>query len=252
MRTTSIAARRGATLLDVTGEVGVQVHEHPVAALAALGNSTGEAPHPAAERRVVLARNAEQVGDHQQREGVRVGPAELDLAAVDELVDQLLGEARHELLVVLEAVRREELVEQRPVPGVLGRIEGDEHVAERDFVAAIFDDILDGLSRARVRQLRERAERRDHRRIGIVIGVHREDLLDAGDQEDAVMGLAHHRTELAKSRVVGIRIPDDLGIGEEVAVENVHAGLRPSAALTCRIPSRRWRTASRTPWPSAS
>jgi len=41
---------------------------------------------------VVFSRNAQQVGDHEQAEGLRVGVAELDLAAVGELVDQPVGD----------------------------------------------------------------------------------------------------------------------------------------------------------------
>jgi hypothetical protein len=101
---------------------------------------------PAAERLVILARHAEQVGDYEQRERLGVRVAELDLAAVAELVDQRVGELPHERLVLLEAVRREQTREQCAVARVLGRIEREELARERDLVAAVRDDVGDRLA----------------------------------------------------------------------------------------------------------
>ena len=106
--------------------------------------------------------------------------------------------------------------------------------------AAAHDDVREALSLGGLRQPGERTERRDHRREGVVVRVHREDLLEAGDQEDAVVRLAHHRTELAQRSVVGTRIPDQLGIGEEVAVEGVHRISHHQAAREQASGSRSW------------
>lgn len=88
-------------------------------------------------------------------------------------------------------------------------------------------DVHDALSLGGLRQLHERAERRDDRREGIEIRVHCEDLFDAGEQEYAVVGLAHHRAELAQRGVVGSRIPDEFGVREEVPFEGVHLRSSP-------------------------
>ena len=47
----------------------------------------------------------------------------------DEFVDQLVGKAHHEGPVLLEPVRREEPVDQRPMPRVLRRVEREELAA---------------------------------------------------------------------------------------------------------------------------
>ena len=56
-----------------------------------------------AEALVVLLGHAEQVGDDEHGEGLGVGADELAAAVGDELVELLVGEAPHELLVVLAA-----------------------------------------------------------------------------------------------------------------------------------------------------
>ena len=60
-------------------------------------------------------------------------------------------------------------------------------------VATARDDVREVLSRGYLGQLYEGAEGCDDRREGIEIRIDREDLFEAGDQEDPVVGLAHHR-----------------------------------------------------------
>ena len=54
---------------------------------------------------MVFLRHAEQVGDDEHGEGLRVGADELAAAVGEELVELLVGEAPHERLVVLEPLR---------------------------------------------------------------------------------------------------------------------------------------------------
>ena len=56
--------------------------------------------------------DAEQVGDHQERERVGVVVHEFAFAPPDELVDLAIGELPHELLVLLEALRRDQPQQQ--------------------------------------------------------------------------------------------------------------------------------------------
>ena len=66
-----------------------------------------------AEPLVVVFGHAEQVGDHEHGERLRVRADELAAAVGDELVELLVGEAPHELLVVLEPLRRDQPHQQR-------------------------------------------------------------------------------------------------------------------------------------------
>ena len=54
---------------------------------------------------VVGLGDAQQVGDREHGEGLRVGADELAAPVGDELVELLIGETPHERLVVLEALR---------------------------------------------------------------------------------------------------------------------------------------------------
>ncbi len=81
--------------------------------------------------------NAEQIGDDEQGERVRVVVDELALTPVEELVDLTIGEPPHELLVLLEALRRDQPHQEPAVSGVLRRIERGQLIAERQLVAVL-------------------------------------------------------------------------------------------------------------------
>ena len=79
---------------------------------------------PLAEQLVVGLGHALEVGDDGQRERLRVLADHLERARRRRSVDQLIGEAPHEVLVLLEALRRDEPHQQVPVRGVVRRVEG--------------------------------------------------------------------------------------------------------------------------------
>ena len=66
-----------------------------------------------AEALVILFGHAEQVGDHEHGERLCVRADELAPAVGGELAELPVGEAPHELLVVLEALRRDEPHQER-------------------------------------------------------------------------------------------------------------------------------------------
>ena len=65
-------------------------------------------PKNFAEPLVVLFGHAEQVGDDEHGEGLRVHADELAPAVADELAELAVGEAPRELLVVLQSLRRDQ------------------------------------------------------------------------------------------------------------------------------------------------
>ena len=142
--TSSRGSRR--QLLDVRREPLVEELQRLVrhrAALATGGVGRSSPCSSRAERLVIGFGNAEQIGDHHQRERVRVVADELALAAVEELVDLAIGELPHELLVLLQALRRDQPQQQPAVRGVLRRIERRQLIAERQRVAVLVDDRAD-------------------------------------------------------------------------------------------------------------
>ncbi len=89
----------------------------------------------------------QQVRDDQQRKGLTVRRGEFTAFVGDEFVDQLIGEAPHELLVLLESLWSEEAVEQGAVHRVPGRVERHQVLAHREPVAAdlnLLGDVITG------------------------------------------------------------------------------------------------------------
>ena len=71
---------------------------------------------------MVLLRHPEQIGDDEQREGLRERADELAPAVGHELVELLVGQPPHERLVVLQALGRDQPHQKGSLPGVVGRV----------------------------------------------------------------------------------------------------------------------------------
>ena len=130
-------------LLDVRGELLVEELERVVRERLVAGAAHGAGlvarpgAEPLAEQLVVALRHAEQVGDGEHGERLAVPADELAVAAGDELVDLAIGEPPHEVLVLAEALRRDQAHEQRAVRGVDRRVEREQLVAHRQLVAVL-------------------------------------------------------------------------------------------------------------------
>ena len=203
-----VVARIGPPVLDVGRELLVEVLEWCVLERLALRASEASlhSPVPAedvlAEAVAVVLGHAEQVGDDQQREGLRVLGDELALALGEELVDRLIGELPHELLVLLEPLGRDEPHEERAVRGVLGRVERGELVAERELVAVLLDELGDVVALDRDREPGERSGDGGARRPDGLVVVDGDGLLVARDHPDVVVRLVRRRAVRADGLVV--------------------------------------------------
>ena len=138
-----VAPRLAAAFLDVRGEVVVEppegVHRHPALIVTELARIGAEA-EAGTEPLVLRFGNAEEVGDHEHRERLGVRADELAGAPGDQLVELTIGEAPHELLVLLQSLRRDQAHEQRPLARVLRRVHGDHVLVHRELIPVALDD----------------------------------------------------------------------------------------------------------------
>ena len=215
-----VVARLAPPVLDVLREPVVEPPERVELHVALLAHAdlAGVAAQAEvfAEPPVILFRHAEQVGDHEHRERLRVRADELAAAVGDELAELLIGEAPHELLVVLEPLRRDQPHQERAFLRVRGRIHGDHVLVHRQLVAVAIDDVAHVVA---LERHRERGERTDHRvarreRVDVAVDLGR--LVVAGHRHHPVMGERLHRAGRAQLLEVGIRVLDERLVHEEV------------------------------------
>ena len=144
------------------------------------------------------------------------------------VVEDVVGELPHRVLVLLEALGRDQPHQQCAVIGVRRRVEGRQLVAERDFIAMLLDQVGDIVALERNGEPGERAGHRDTRRerLGVVVDV--DGLLPARHHRHAVVVLAADRALVAKCLVERVRVVSQTTVPEEVNRGEVlrHALLR--------------------------
>jgi hypothetical protein len=207
-----LAATR-ATVLDVVGELLVEelqrVERQGVVAGAPDGMVGAGVPlEHLREQLVIRLRNSEQVGDHQHGERVGEPADELAASAPVELVDLAVGEAPHELLVLAEALGRDQPHQEGAVIGVPGRIERDDLISHRELVTVLLDQpahivALEG-NRESGKRSGHRIARRERRRVV----VDRDGFVIARDHEHVMVRFTSHGALLAEVIEVGVRIGD--------------------------------------------
>ena len=72
--------------------------------------------------------------------GWAIGADELAVAVGDELVELSVDGAPHERLVLLEPLGGQQAHQQRPLPGVHGRVHGHHVLVHRELIAVAVDD----------------------------------------------------------------------------------------------------------------
>ena len=206
-----ITSSRGSTppVLDVAGELGVEVLERVVGHLEVAG------VHELLEElRVVLLGHAEQVGDDQHGVGLGVLADELALAPGVEPVDLVVGQSPQGLLVLLEALRRDQPHQQPALGGVLGRVERRELIAEGEVVAVGLDDLGDVVALERHGELGEGPDGRVAVRERGLVVVDLHGLVVAGHHVDVVVRLLDDRALAPQVLEVGVGVVDEV-LGEE-------------------------------------
>ena len=98
---------------------------------------------------------------------------ELALARGEELVEDVVGELPHRVLVLLEALGGDQPHQQCAVIGVRRRVEGRQLVAERNLVAMLLDQVGDIVTLERYGEPGERSGHRDagRERLRVVVDV---------------------------------------------------------------------------------
>jgi hypothetical protein len=169
-----------------------------------------------AEGRAVVFGYPEQIGDDQQRERAGELGDELALAVVDQLTELAIGESPHEVLVLTQALRRDETHEEASVLGVLGRVHARKLVAEGQFVAVLLDQVADVVPFERDRKTGERPCCLGGRREPRGVGIDGPALIEPGHHHHVVMGLVPHRALRPQPVEIGVRVAVERPVGEEV------------------------------------
>ncbi len=131
-----VVARIAAPVLDVAGEPVVEPRQGiEVPLCEGLGPDFAWCvvqAEPLTEALMVGFGHTEEIGYHQHGERLRVGADELTRAIAHELVEELVRQAVHELLVLLEPPRSDQPHEQCPLAGVGRGIHGDHVLVHRE------------------------------------------------------------------------------------------------------------------------
>ena len=213
-----VLARLAPPVLDVRREPVVEPRERVEVALRSGADPTGcgAETESLAEPPVVGLGHAEQIGNDQHRERLRVRADELAATVCDELVELFVGQAPHEGFVVLEPPRRDQPHEQRAFLRVHRRVHRHHVLVHRELVAVPVDDV------AHVVALEwdgKRDERTDHRvarreRVDVAVDLCR--FLVARHRHHAEMRQVHDRAARAQLFEVGIRVLDERFVTEVV------------------------------------
>ena len=165
---------------------------------------------------MVLLGHAEQIGDDQGGEWLGIFGDEFALAGAEELIELAIGEAPHELLVVLQSARCQQPTQHRSGLGVVRWIHRDHVLVHRELTAVLVDQWADVVALGREGQRREWAAERDDvgERAGVLIDLG--GFVVAGDSDDPVMRQPQHRVLSPQVVEVGVWIGHQRPIGEEV------------------------------------
>ena len=165
-----------------------------------------------AELDAVVGRHAQKVGNDEHGKGLGEIVHELAFAARQKRVDLLIGKLPHEILVFLEASRRDQRHQKRPVGGVDWRVHRRQLVEEGGLVAELLDQLGNilvamGVERNRAACKRSGGRHARGKALGIVINLERFDV--TRDHDHALMQFAHDRALVAKIIEIRVRIVDE-------------------------------------------
>ena len=222
-----VVGRIRPSALDVLGELGVEELERvvPQRLLAAPDRVTRALRRQLGSKHlVILLGHPEQIRDHQHCERARELADELAAAIGDEFVDLAVGEPPDELLVLAEALRRDQPHQQRAMRRVHGRVEGRELVAHRELVAVSLDERAHVVTGEGHREAGEGPGHGVARGEGRGVVEHRDRLVVAGDHHHVLMRLAPHGAFRPEELEVGIRILDERMVDEEIGPVEVSDG----------------------------
>jgi hypothetical protein len=173
---------------------------------------------PRPQERPVAARDAEQLGDHGDRQRLCDRRQQVELARAGDRIDQVVGELLHRLAHGLDHARRERLRHQSPDPGVVGRL----HVED-----PVRDQVPEGVERGR-RRLASHLLVGGHVQVGPTEPTVPEQGADVGEPSDEPMiggVVVHDRCGPAQAPVHGVGVGDEIRVGRvEAESERRHSG----------------------------